>query len=183
MRNPLDEHWKVVKRVFRYLSGTLQYCLKFTKSSDFRLIAFCDADWDSDMDDRKSTGGYCVYFRSNLISWSSTNAEYRSMAVVITEITWLQSLLSELHVPYTILLKYTVIVPVLYYLLTFPYSTGPSTLSWIYFLFGIRCFKSKFMYHIFLPLSKSLMSSPKPFLHLSFKNLKPSSWLLISSHP
>nr|KYP66951.1 Copia protein [Cajanus cajan] len=71
-------------------------------------MAFSDSDWGSDLDDRKSTTGYCVYFGNNLVSWSSrkqravsrssTEAEYRGLAAVTTEIVWIQSLLSELQV-------------------------------------------------------------------------------------
>ena len=109
MQQPLDIHWKAVKRILRYLAGTSTHGLKFHKSNDFRILAFCDSDWGSDVDDRKSTSGHCVFFGSNLISWSSkkqsvvsrssTEAEFRSLASVLTDISWLQSLLTELHVP------------------------------------------------------------------------------------
>jgi len=65
--------------------------------------AFSDADWGSDVDDRKSTIGYCVYYGLNLIAWSShkqrvvshssTEAEYRSIVAALIEVIWLQSLL------------------------------------------------------------------------------------------
>ena len=109
MHTPLESHWKAVKRILRYLGGSLHHGLRFHKVNDFRLLAFCDSDWGSDTDDRKSTSGFCIYLGSNLISWSSrkqhavsrssTEAEYRSMALALVEILWLQSLLSEMHIP------------------------------------------------------------------------------------
>jgi len=72
------------------------------------ILAFSDADWGSDVDDRKSTTGYCVYLGANIITWSShkqkvvsrssTEAEYRSIAAVLTEVIWICSLLHELHI-------------------------------------------------------------------------------------
>ena len=109
MHSPLEVHWKAVKRILRYISGSLQFGLKFHSNKELRLLAYCDSDWGSDIDDRKSTSGYCVYLGPNLVSWaskkqhavsrSSTEAEFRSMAAVVAELTWIQSLLMEMHVP------------------------------------------------------------------------------------
>ena len=111
MHKPLEAHWQAVKRILRYLSGTLDYGLHLTKSTHLNLTAFCDADWGSDPDDRKSTSGFCVYLGANVVSWaskkqhivsrSSTEAEYRSLAHTTAEVTWLSSLLGELQVPMT----------------------------------------------------------------------------------
>ena len=70
MASPLDSHWKAVKRILRYLAGTMDYGLHVQKT-EFKLVAFSDSDWAADMDDRRSVTGYCVYFGNNLVSWCS----------------------------------------------------------------------------------------------------------------
>ncbi|XP_062118816.1 uncharacterized mitochondrial protein AtMg00810-like [Humulus lupulus] len=109
MQTPLQSHWKTVKRILRYLKGTLDFGLHMGRSKELGLTGFYDVDWASNPDDRRSTSRFCVYLGSNLVSWSSkkqrtvsrssTEAEYRSLANVTAEITWIQSLLAELHLP------------------------------------------------------------------------------------
>jgi hypothetical protein len=65
-----------------------------------------DADWASNVSDRRSTSGFMLSFGSGDISWSSkkqptvalssTEVEYRSAAIVACEVVWLQKLLSDL---------------------------------------------------------------------------------------
>ncbi|XP_039001819.1 secreted RxLR effector protein 161-like [Hibiscus syriacus] len=108
MQAPLDVHFMAVKRILRYLQGTIDFGLRFTPSSRMALTGFADANWGSDVDDRRSTSGFCIYFCGNLVSWSSrkqqvvarstAEAEYRSVACAAAEMVWLQSLLGELHV-------------------------------------------------------------------------------------
>ncbi|XP_052113798.1 uncharacterized mitochondrial protein AtMg00810-like [Arachis duranensis] len=109
MHQPTLLHWKSVKRILRYVKGTVDHGLLFSKSTDFRLLAFSDADWGGDLDDRKSITGFCVYLGCNLISWksnkqtkvsrSSTEAEYRTMCAAQTELMSIQQLLGELRIP------------------------------------------------------------------------------------
>nr|XP_029149314.1 uncharacterized protein LOC114925400 [Arachis hypogaea] len=68
MHKPLNSHWKVVKRILRYLFGTTDKGLIFPPSSYFSTFAFADANWGSHVDDRRSTSGYCVYFGENLVA-------------------------------------------------------------------------------------------------------------------
>ena len=57
MANPSTDHWSGVKRVLRYLKGTLNYGLIFT-AGDGTLHGYSDADWAGDLDNRRSTSGY-----------------------------------------------------------------------------------------------------------------------------
>ena len=63
--------WGVVLRILRYLRGTQFRTLMFPSSSSLELRAYSDANWDSDIYDRKSTTGYCVFLGDSLISWKS----------------------------------------------------------------------------------------------------------------
>ena len=67
-QNPLDTNWKMVKCILLYLSGIADYSLNIRKSDDLRVTSYSDLDWGSDLDDRKSTSGYCDYLGPNLIS-------------------------------------------------------------------------------------------------------------------
>ncbi|WMV18503.1 hypothetical protein MTR67_011888 [Solanum verrucosum] len=108
LQNPLDKHWKAVKRILCYLRGTLDYGLLYSPAGHQMLTGFSDADWGSSIDDRRSTTGYCVFLGGNLVAWSSkkqhvvsrstTEAEYRSLADVIQEVLWIKGLISELGV-------------------------------------------------------------------------------------
>ncbi|KAH9751077.1 hypothetical protein KPL71_014139 [Citrus sinensis] len=61
MANPLQPHWIACKRVLRYLKETIDYGLTFRRSDFVDLVLYIDVDWGSDIDDRRSTSGYCVY--------------------------------------------------------------------------------------------------------------------------
>ncbi|XP_025679063.1 uncharacterized mitochondrial protein AtMg00810-like [Arachis hypogaea] len=106
---PLDSHWKMVKRILRYLSGTINHGLHLNKANSMKITAYSDSDWVGDPDDRKSTSGCCVFLGSNLVSWaskkqtavakSSTKAEYRNMTDLVAELIWVKNLMSELQFP------------------------------------------------------------------------------------
>ena len=71
MSAPTTAHWSAVKQILRYLRQTIHLGLRFTKSGPMFLSAFSDADWAGNMDDRRSTGGYAIFFGGNLIAWSA----------------------------------------------------------------------------------------------------------------
>ncbi|XP_019196305.1 PREDICTED: uncharacterized protein LOC109190285 [Ipomoea nil] len=106
MHSPTNDHWWLLKCVLRYVKGTLDYGLRLSASSSSNIHVFSYSNWVGCLVDRKSTSGYAVFLGSNLISWlsrkqrtvarSSTEAEYKGLATVSAEVTWVVSLLREL---------------------------------------------------------------------------------------
>jgi hypothetical protein len=68
MHNPRDTHWMAVKRVLRYLKGTVDYDLYYAPFI-VDIHVFCDSDWAGNPDDRRSTSGFSIFLGNNLISW------------------------------------------------------------------------------------------------------------------
>ena len=60
-----------LKRIIRYVQGTLDQGLHLYPSSVSSLVSYTDADWGGCPDTRRSTSGYCVFLGVNLLSWSS----------------------------------------------------------------------------------------------------------------
>ncbi|CAN6555559.1 unnamed protein product [Malus baccata var. baccata] len=106
MHRPMDSHVVAVKRILRYLSGTMTYGIHFKPGTLF-LQAYSDVDWAGDPNDRRSTSSYIVYLSTSLISWasrkqhivsrSSTEAEYRALAITAAEMAWIRQLLCDLQ--------------------------------------------------------------------------------------
>ncbi|KAK4358263.1 hypothetical protein RND71_023873 [Anisodus tanguticus] len=109
MHDPRVEHMNAIKRIIRYIQGTLDYGLHLYPSSTSALVSYTDADCGGCPDTRRSTSGYCMFLGNNLVSWSakrqatlsrsSAEAEYRGVANVVSESCWLRNLLLELHCP------------------------------------------------------------------------------------
>ena len=97
-------------RILRYLKGTPGKGLFFKRSPSQRIEVYTDADYGGSQTDRRSTSGYCTFVYGNLVTWrskkqsvvsrSSAEAEYRSLAQGICEGIWLRRLLSSLKIPY-----------------------------------------------------------------------------------
>ena len=64
--NPTEDHWKAVKHILRYLAGTVNYGLLYSKDSP---IGYSDADWARKLDDHKSKSGYVFKVGGDSVSW------------------------------------------------------------------------------------------------------------------
>jgi histone deacetylase 1/2 len=108
LSQPTTAHYEAVKRILRFVRGTVSTGLRFHRSPSMDLSIFTDADWAGCPDDRRSTGGFAVFLGPNLVSWSSrkqltvsrssTEAEYKALANGTAEAVWIQSVLRELGV-------------------------------------------------------------------------------------
>nr|GEY37445.1 ribonuclease H-like domain-containing protein [Tanacetum cinerariifolium] len=109
MHDPREPHFTALKRILRYVRGTITFGLQLYASSTAQLTACTYADWDGCPVTRRSTSRYCVFLGDNLLSWfakrhvalsrSSAEAEYRGVTNVVAETAWLRNLLLELHAP------------------------------------------------------------------------------------
>ena len=107
MSTPTTTHLAAAKRVLRYIRGTFNHGIEFTPGP-VSLSPYTDADWAGDPDDRHSTSGFLVYLCHNAITWSakkqatvsrsSTESEYRALAIASTELCWVCSLLQDLGI-------------------------------------------------------------------------------------
>ncbi|GKC90599.1 retrovirus-related pol polyprotein from transposon TNT 1-94 [Tanacetum coccineum] len=80
---PTEKHLNAVKRIFRYLKGSVHRGLWYPKDSSFALTAFADADHAGCQDTRRSTSGSIQLLGDRLVSWSSKRQ--KSAAISSTE--------------------------------------------------------------------------------------------------
>ena len=105
---PREPHLIVVNRVLQYIKGSPRKGIFFPSDSNLHIKSFCDANWASCPDTRRSLTSYAVFWGESLISWrlkkqgfvsrSSVEAENRAMASVACEITWVLQLLKDLKI-------------------------------------------------------------------------------------
>ena len=95
-----------MKRILRYLNGTIKLGLLYRESTSAKIAGYTDADWAGDVGDRKSTSGYMFLLGGAAISWksnkqtcvalSTAEAEYVALSTAAQEAIWLQQLTSDL---------------------------------------------------------------------------------------
>ncbi|GJR77991.1 retrovirus-related pol polyprotein from transposon TNT 1-94 [Tanacetum coccineum] len=111
---PTKKHLEAVKRVFRYIQGTINMGLWYPKDTAMALTAYGYADHAGCQDTRRSTSGSAQFLGDKLVRWSSkkqtstsissTEAEYIAMSGCCAQILWIRSQLSDYgfaynHVP------------------------------------------------------------------------------------
>ena len=105
---PAEAHWVAVKKILRYVSGTLNHgcCYKQGGAAAPEVISYSDSDHAGDLDDRRSTTGVVFFLNSSPITWtshkqkvvavSSCEAEYMAAATAACQGVWLCRLLGGL---------------------------------------------------------------------------------------
>ncbi|XP_020703918.2 uncharacterized protein LOC110115122 [Dendrobium catenatum] len=101
MHAPTIDQYQALKRLLRYIKGTLNFGLPINLGN-LQLRAYADADWASNDLDRKSVSGFCTFLANTLIYWSvnkqatvaksSTEAEYRSLSAATSDVLWVHHL-------------------------------------------------------------------------------------------
>ena len=108
MHAPSISDFTNLKRILRYVKGTVTMGVSLVQDTDCTLRAYSDSDWAGCPATRRSTGGLCTFIGQNLISWSSkkqqtvskssTEAEYMSLPETASEMAWISILLRELGI-------------------------------------------------------------------------------------
>nr|GEV68573.1 copia protein [Tanacetum cinerariifolium] len=102
---PTEKYLKEVKRIFRYLRGTVNMGLWYPKDCSFELTAFSDVDHAGCIDSRKSTSGGIQFLGDKLVSWmlkkqnctamSSAKAEYMVLSASCAQVMWTRTQLQD----------------------------------------------------------------------------------------
>lgn len=108
LSRPNENHVNLVKRIFKYIKGTINFGIRFKSNAALNLECFSDADYAGDADTRKPTSGFVFMFGTGAIAWgsnrrkcvalSSTESEYIAGSEAVKELLWLQRLLSDMDV-------------------------------------------------------------------------------------
>ncbi|CAM8982110.1 unnamed protein product [Rhodiola kirilowii] len=103
--DPKESHLLQVKRIIKYVSGTADYGLWYTRDTSGCIVGYSDADWAGNIEDRKSTSGGCFFIGNNLVSWfskkqnsislSSTEAEYIAGGSCCAQMIRMKQMLKE----------------------------------------------------------------------------------------
>ncbi|KAL0352468.1 UNVERIFIED_CONTAM: Retrovirus-related Pol polyprotein from transposon TNT 1-94 [Sesamum calycinum] len=107
MENPIALHLQLVKRVLRYLKGTIAFGIFYKKGRIEELVAYTDSDYAGDVEDRKNTSSYVFLLSSGAVSWSSrkqpvvslstTEAECIAATSCACQAAWLSRVLIKLE--------------------------------------------------------------------------------------
>ena len=102
---PTEAYLTAVKRIFCYLKGTIDICIKYERSTDNSLVGFSDTDWAGDINDTHSTTGNLFMMYGAAVDWlskrqpvvalSTTEAEYIALCSATQETVWLNRLLTD----------------------------------------------------------------------------------------
>ena len=118
--SPKPSHWTAVKRIMRYLRGTIEFGIAFWKRepSQFKLQGYSDSNWAGCIETRKSTGGYVFFIGTSIVSWksqiirsiclSSFESEIYQLSLTSQEAVWELKLLEDMKMGEAITLPITI---------------------------------------------------------------------------
>ncbi|GJZ36919.1 retrovirus-related pol polyprotein from transposon TNT 1-94 [Tanacetum coccineum] len=102
---PTEKHLKEVKRIFRYLKGTINMGLWYPKDSCFELVTFSDAGHVGCINTRKSTFGRIQFLGDKLVNWMSkkqdctamslAKAKYVALSASFAQVMWMRTQLKD----------------------------------------------------------------------------------------
>ncbi|XP_059068895.1 secreted RxLR effector protein 161-like [Cryptomeria japonica] len=105
---PKQSHLIAIKRIFKYIQGTLDFGLWYSRNNDFTLVGFTDADWAGCIDDRKSTSGAAFFLGDRLVAWhskkqecvtlSTAESEYIAATTCCTQLIWMSHQLADMGI-------------------------------------------------------------------------------------
>src|ERR1044072_7598891 len=109
MSKPGKKHWEAIKWILRYLRGTSDRGIMFSREQTVpSVVGYVDSDYAGDLDDRRSTTGYVFTLAGGpscskssvrpIVAMSTTEAEYMAVAEAAKEALWLTGLVRELGV-------------------------------------------------------------------------------------
>jgi hypothetical protein len=110
MERPTEMHFAAIKRILRYLKGTLGYGVMYKHDAGmkFELVGWSDSDYAGDLNDRKSTTGFVFMLGDSAISWSSkkqpivtlstTEAEFVATSACACQCVWLRYVLNHMKI-------------------------------------------------------------------------------------
>jgi len=91
-------HLKVAKRVIRYVKGTSDFGVKFTKNKEFKLVDFSDSDWGRFIDDMRSTSVFSWSSKKQeIVAQSTAETEFIAVTAAINQALWLRKILVSLN--------------------------------------------------------------------------------------
>ena len=107
MERPTLLHQNAAKRILKYVKGTIDLGLVYTKDNQNNILTgYSDSDLAGDIEDRKSTRGMAFYLNESLITWvsqkqrcvalSSCEAEFMAATAAACQAIWLRNLLAQI---------------------------------------------------------------------------------------
>uniref|UniRef100_H3H5K8 Reverse transcriptase Ty1/copia-type domain-containing protein n=1 Tax=Phytophthora ramorum TaxID=164328 RepID=H3H5K8_PHYRM len=97
LENPGQQHWNAAVRVLRYLKSTRQHGIIYEGGTgSVRLTAFSDADWGSNLDDRRSVSGVIVVIGNAPVVFKSKFQRTMALSLCVQEVLWTRAMLKDM---------------------------------------------------------------------------------------